>query len=63
VAGVAFELIAVAFIALAFAHHRQVAQALARGEFAPPDDRLMAALSLLGGLLGILLVVALAVAD
>jgi putative membrane protein len=61
VAGVGFEVIGVAFIALAFARHRQVEQALSRGEFAPPDDRIMAALAVLGGLLGVLLVVALAV--
>jgi putative membrane protein len=62
VAGTGFEAIGVAFIALAFARHRQVEQALSRGEFAPPDDWVMAALTVLGGLLGVVLVVALAVA-
>jgi inner membrane protein YidH len=63
VAGVGFEAIGVAFIALAFARHRQVEQALSRGDFAPPDDWLIGALAVLGGLLGVVLVVALAVAD
>jgi putative membrane protein len=62
VAGTGFEAIGVAFIALAFARHRQVEQALARGEFAPPDDRVMAALTVLGALFAVVLVVALAVA-
>jgi putative membrane protein len=62
VAGTGFEAIGVAFIALAFARHRQVEQALARGEFAPPDDWVMATLTVLGALLGVVLVVALAVA-
>jgi putative membrane protein len=62
VAGTGFEAIGVAFIALAFARHRQVEQALSRGEFAPPDDWVMATLTVLGVALGALLVVALAVA-
>jgi putative membrane protein len=62
VAGVGFGLIGVAFIALAFARHRQVEQALSRGEFAPPDDQLIAALTVLGVVLGLVLVVSVAVA-
>jgi putative membrane protein len=59
VAGVGFEAIGVAFIGLAFARHRQVEQALSRGEFAPPDDWVLAALTVLGGLLCLVLLVAL----
>jgi putative membrane protein len=62
VAGVGFGLIGVAFIALAFARHRQVEQAIARGEFAPLDDQLIAALTVLGVVLGLVLVVSVAVA-
>jgi putative membrane protein len=63
VVGVGFEAIGVAFIGLAFARHKQVEQALSRGEFAPPEDWVMLVLAVLGGLLGVVLVVALAVAD
>jgi inner membrane protein YidH len=61
VAGIGFAAVGVVFIALAFVRNRQVEQSLARGEFAPPDDQLIAALTLIGTLLGLLLLVTLAV--
>jgi putative membrane protein len=63
VAGVGFGLIGVAFIALAFVRHRRVEQAISRGEFAPPVEELIAALTVLGAALGLVLVVSVAVAS
>jgi putative membrane protein len=62
VAGVGFGLIGVAFIALAFVRHRRVEQAISRGEFAPPVEELIAALTVLGAALGLMVVVSVAVA-
>jgi putative membrane protein len=61
VAGVGFAAIGVAFIWFAFARHRQVEQALSRGEFSPPDEQLIAALTVLGTALAVVLVVTIAV--
>ena len=41
----------------AFWRYREVEQAVSRGEFAPPDERLVALLSGVGAALGVLLVV------
>jgi putative membrane protein len=63
VAGIGFGLIGVAFIALAFVRHRRVERAISRGEFAPPVEELIAALTVLGAALGVVLVVSVAVAS
>jgi putative membrane protein len=63
VAGIGFGLIGVAFIALAFVRHRRVEQAISRGEFAPPVEELIAAMTVLGAALGVVLVVSVAVAS
>jgi putative membrane protein len=57
VAGAGFDAIGIAFIALAFARHRQVERAISRGEFAPPDDQMLIALTVAGGVLGVVLFV------
>ncbi len=53
-AGIGFACIGVVFIGYAFIRHRRVEQAIARGEFAPPEERLVAALAVVGVLLGLL---------
>jgi putative membrane protein len=53
IVGVGFALLGIAFMAYATVRHRQVGDALARGEFARPDDRLLAALTGLGVLLAL----------
>jgi putative membrane protein len=53
VAGVGFSLIGIVFIAYAFLRHRDVEQAISRGGFAPPEERLMAALAVVGVLFGV----------
>jgi len=63
VVGVGFAAVGVAFIALAFVRHRQVEDALARGRFAPPDDRLIAGIAAVGVLLGLLVLVLVATAS
>jgi putative membrane protein len=50
--GAAYAVLGVVFIVFAFVRTRAVERALARGEFAPLDDRLAAALTGLGVLLG-----------
>ncbi len=55
VVGAAFALIGVVFIGYASVRHRQVERALARGEFAGPDDRLTGALAVVGVVLGLLI--------
>jgi putative membrane protein len=57
VAGAGFAAVGALFIALALVRNNQVERALARGEFAPPDDRLITALTLIGVLLGLLVMV------
>jgi putative membrane protein len=53
VLGIGFAAVGVLFIALAFVRHRQVESAVARGRFAPPDDRLIAGIAAVGVLLGL----------
>jgi putative membrane protein len=52
VIGVGFALLGVAFVLYGFMRQRKVDEALARGEFAPPDERLLALLAGAGGVLG-----------
>lgn len=54
VAGIGFALVGLIFIGYASVRHRRVEQALARGEFAPPEDRLIAALAIVGVALALL---------
>jgi putative membrane protein len=53
-AGIGFAGVGVIFIGYAFVRHRHVDRALSRGEFAPPEERLIAALAVIGVLLGLL---------
>jgi putative membrane protein len=55
--GIGFAAVGVFFIAYAFVRHRRIEEAVARGEFAPPQERVMAALAASGVLLGLLVVV------
>ncbi len=61
-AGIGFAVVGVVFIGYAFVRHQRVEQAISRGEFAPPEEHLIAALAIAGVLLG-LLVLAIVVAD
>jgi uncharacterized membrane protein YidH (DUF202 family) len=61
IAGVGFAVIGVFFIGYAFVRHTRVEQAISRGEFAPPEERLIAALAVVGVLLGLLVLVIVAV--
>jgi putative membrane protein len=59
--GVAFGVVGVAFIAYGYVRQKQVDEALARGDYAPLDDRaaiIFAAAGLLLGLATIILVIA-----
>jgi putative membrane protein len=56
-AGVGFAVLGVVFIGYAFVRHVRVEQALSRGEFAPPEEHLVAALAAIGVLLGLLVLV------
>jgi putative membrane protein len=61
VAGIGFSLIGVLFIAYAFVRHRDVEDALTRGDYAPPQERLLGALALIGVLFGLFVLVIIAV--
>jgi putative membrane protein len=54
VAGIGFALVGLIFIGYASVRHRRVEQALDRGEFTPPEDRLIAALAVVGVALALL---------
>jgi putative membrane protein len=54
VAGIGFALVGLIFIGYASVRHRRVEQAISRGEFAPPEDRLIAALAVVGVALALL---------
>jgi uncharacterized membrane protein YidH (DUF202 family) len=55
--GVGFTAVGVFFIAYAFTRHKRVEEAVHKGEFAPPEERVIAALAVVGVLLGLLVVV------
>jgi inner membrane protein YidH len=57
VLGSGFAILGLLFISYASWRHRELQQAVARGEFVQPDKRLMAALALMGFALGVLLLV------
>ncbi|HWG08380.1 MAG TPA: DUF202 domain-containing protein [Solirubrobacteraceae bacterium] len=52
--GAGFAVLGVICIVYAAARRREVEQALARGDFVPPDDRVIALMTALGSLLGLL---------
>jgi putative membrane protein len=57
--GIGFAIVGVFCVGYAFWRYREVEEAVSRGEFAPPDERLVALLSGVGAALGLLLVVVL----
>ena len=57
VAGAGFTALGVAFIVFGLVRQREVEHALARGEFAPPGHGLVLAITFLGAVFGILLLV------
>src|ERR671938_119738 len=59
--GIGFAVVGVLCSLYAMRRHREVEAAIARGEFAGPDDRVVLLLSLVGAALGLLLVVVLVV--
>lgn len=54
VTGAGFALLGIALIGFATIRHRQVERALARGDYARPDDRVVAAFTAAGIVLGLL---------
>jgi uncharacterized membrane protein YidH (DUF202 family) len=63
VVGLGFAGLGVAFIAYAYRRHKEVEQALARGDFVAPDERLIAVLAACGIVLGLLVLVIIAAAS
>jgi putative membrane protein len=63
VVGVGFALLGVAFVAYGFRRQRLVERALASGDYVRPDERLLAALTAIGILLGLILLVIVVVED
>jgi inner membrane protein YidH len=57
VVGIGFTAIGVFFIAYAFERHKRVEAAVLRGEFAPPQERVIAGLAIVGVVLGLLVIV------
>ena len=57
IAGAGFIVLGVICVGYAAIRRREVDDALARGEFASPDDRVIAVMTALGALLGLLLLV------
>jgi putative membrane protein len=53
VVGVGFALLGVAFLSYGFARQRMVEEAIRRGEYVRPDERLLGALAAVGALLGL----------
>lgn len=63
VVGVGFALLGVVFVAYGFRRQRLVERAVARGEYARPDERLLAALTAAGILLGFALLMIVVLED
>jgi uncharacterized membrane protein YidH (DUF202 family) len=63
VVGVGFALLGIAFVAYGFRRQRLVERAVARGEYVRPDERLLAWMTGIGVLLGLLLLVIVLVED
>lgn len=53
VVGVAFALLGVAFIAYGYRRQQEVDRAVARGEYAPPEGKLLLVLTAIGVVLGL----------
>jgi putative membrane protein len=56
VVGIGFAVLGVVFVGLGFRRMRDVDSAIARGEYAPPNERLMALLAGAGVILGLALI-------
>lgn len=54
--GALFALLGAACVVYAFVRQRNVDRAIARGDYSPPDERIVAALAISGTLLGLALV-------
>jgi putative membrane protein len=63
VVGVGFALLGVAFVAYGFRRQRLVERAVTRGEYVRPDERLLAWLTVIGILLGFMLLVIVVIED
>jgi putative membrane protein len=63
VVGVGFALLGVVFVAYGFRRQRLVEWAVARGEYVGPDERLLAALTVVGMLLGFALLLIVVIED
>jgi putative membrane protein len=61
VLGIAYGIFGIVFIGYGYKRLHSVDQALARGEYARPDDRLTAALTVLGVLVGVATVLVVAI--
>ena len=61
VVGIGFAVLGVAFVAYGYRRQREVDAAIARGDFAPPDDRMIGLLAAVGTILGLALLAILAV--
>jgi putative membrane protein len=59
VIGIGFAVLGIACCVYAYRRHHEVDAALRRGEFAGPDDRMVVAMSAIGALLGLVLVIVL----
>jgi inner membrane protein YidH len=63
IVGVGFALLGIAFVGYGFRRQRLVERAVARGEYVRPDERFLAALTAIGMLLGLALLVIVVVED
>jgi putative membrane protein len=63
VVGVGFALLGVVFVAYGFRRERLVERAVARGEYVRPDERLLAALTAIGIVLGFALLLIVVLED
>lgn len=57
--GIGFAILGVLCSAYAVSRHREVEDAVRRGDFAPPDERLIALISVVAGALGVVLIIVL----
>ena len=61
--GAGFALLGVAFVAYGLVRQREVDEAIARGDYVRPDDRLVTALAVTGVVLGLALLAVVVVSD
>jgi inner membrane protein YidH len=57
VVGAGFALLGVMFVSYGFARQRMVEDAIRRGEYVRPDERLMGAITIVGAILGVATIV------